>query len=165
MVNRWKDLDKKKKGGTITSSEYAEYMKISEKLDKNSEIIKNMQKDATQLDDFLDSIDNLQNKTAEGFSTARDTINAAGNLSNLDDGLNIFYRAHAYKMAATNSSSLADTLSGINDIQLSVIADKIGHDLEDISNKTNLSINSDTTKEMYLLLMNTLILQNILKTF
>ena len=148
MVNEWKELDKKKKEGTITSSEYAEYTKLSKKLDKNSDIIKQMQKDAVQLDDFLDSIDDLQNKTTEGRNIAGSTINAAANLSNLDDGLNIFYRAHAYKMASTTSSSLADTLSGINDIQLSLVAEKIGHDLENISNEANVSINSDTTKEI-----------------
>ena len=148
MANKWKELDKKKKEGTITSSEYAEYTKLSGKLDKNSEIIKDMQKDAVQLDDFLDSIDNLKNKTIEGINIAGNTIHAAGNLSNLNDGLNIFLRVHAYKMASTNSSSLADTLSGINDFQLSLVAEKIGHDLEDVSNKTNVSINSDTTKEI-----------------
>ena len=148
MVNEWKELDKKKKEGTITSSEYAEYTKLSKKLDKNSDIIKQMQNDAVQLDDFLDSIDDLQNKTTEGRNIAGSTINAAANLSNLDDGLNIFHRAHAYKMASTTSSSLADRLSGINDIQLSLVAEKIGHDLENISNEANVIINSDTTKEI-----------------
>ncbi len=147
MTNEWKKLDKKKKEGSITSQEYKKYMQLSEKLSDNSDIIKEMQKDSLQLDNFLESIDNLHDETIEGLSTANKTINAADNLSDLDDGLNIFYRVHAYRMAASSSAALEDNLSGINDIQLALVADKIAHDLQNIGDEVKNEINSNSTQE------------------
>ena len=111
MTNEWKKLDKKKKEGSITSQEYKKYMQLSEKLSENSDIIKTMQKDSLELDNFLESINNLNNETKEGLNTAQKTIHAADNLSNLDDGLNIFFRAHAYKIAASSSSLFLPTFT------------------------------------------------------
>lgn len=148
MVKEWKKLDKKKKNeGKLDSSENAKYKKLTEKLSKNGQIIQDMQKKTLDLDGFLDSIDNLNTETNEGIITAHKTISSANLLSDLDDRLNIFFRVHAYTIADRSSGMLENTLGNLDDFQLAIVSDKIGHDLEDIGNDTLNMIRDEETQE------------------
>ena len=147
MANEWKALDKKKKEEGLSSSEEATYKKLSKKLEKNGNIIKELDKNSSELDNFLSSIDELNTETLSGLSIAQDTITSANNLAGNDSNINIFYKAHAYRAAATNSSTLEDTLNNIDDAQLAFIGEKIAHDLENLSNETIDDINNGTTQD------------------
>ena len=148
MVNEWKELDKKKNESGLDSAENAKYKQLSEKLDKSGEIIQSMKKSSAHLDNFLESIDSLNEEANEGITTAQKTINSASALTNLDDRLNTFVKVHAYKIADKSSGMLEDTLSNLDDVQLAYVSEKIGHDLEDLGNETFEDIHNDDTQEI-----------------
>ena len=149
MAKEWKELDKKKKDeGKLSAAETAKYKKLSKQLDKSGEIIKNLEANSEMLDGFLESIDALNEETNEGITTAQKAINAASNLSQIDQPLNPLTKIHAYKIADNSSGMLEDILSNIDDTQLALVTEKIGHDLENIGNETIDDISSDDTLEV-----------------
>ena len=149
MAKEWKKLDKKKNDeGGLSEAETDKYKKLSKQLDKSGEIIKNLKVNSEILDGFLESIDILDDATNEGITTAQKAINAASNLSQIDQILNPLTKVHAYKIADRSSGMLEDVLSNIGDTQLALVAEKIGHDLENIGNETIEDISSDDTKQL-----------------
>ncbi len=149
MAKEFKALGRKKKEkGKLEGEEKVKFKQLSEKLSKNNNVIQEIQTNSVELDDFLNSIDNLNNVATEGFQIAQDTINSALNFSNIDEKLNIFTRVHAYRVAATNSTCIEDALNNINDTQLSVVAEKIGQDLQNSANSTYEDIKSSDTQDI-----------------
>ena len=149
MVKEWKILSNKiKETGTLSQSENAKFKELSKKLQKNSQIIQELKKESAELDDFLVSIENLNNKTQKGISTANKAKTAAFNLLNTNDIFNPLMRVHAYKTAFINSSMIADALLNIDDAQLAVVTEKIAQDLENLSNETSAEIKNENTQQI-----------------
>ena len=149
MVKEWKILSNKiKETGTLSQSENAKFKELSKKLQKNSQIIQELKKESAELDDFLVSIENLNNKTQKGISTANKAKTAASNLLNTNDKFNPLMRVHAYKTAFINSSMIADALLNIDDAQLAVVTEKIAQDLENLSNETSAEIKNENTQQI-----------------
>ena len=139
-----KSLEKKNKEGKLTSSERSRYKKLSNMLQKSAEEKNNMLKTNSDLDNFLVSIDKLNTEAKQANIIAQKSIDTAINFSKINKSLNIFNKSHAYKAAATNNSTITDSLSFIDDDQLTYIGEKIARTLEEISNETLDNLNPET---------------------
>ena len=85
MATEWKKLDDKKKNGEkLSLTERLKYNSLSKKLDSsNGTMMKEIQADNSDLDDFLNSLDSLSADIKTNETLAQDTIKSGKDLSNL----------------------------------------------------------------------------------
>lgn len=143
MTTEWKKLDDKKKNGEkLSLTERLKYNSLSKKLDSsNGTMMKEIQADNSDLDDFLNSLDSLSADIKTNETLAQDTIKSGKDLSNLqknyrqeelpaqtsgikDDGmgpsLDELYQAKPQDIADTAIDKGNDLLEYVDEVTLEV---------------------------------------------
>lgn len=150
MTEEWKDLDEKKKNGTLSSNERLHYKILSQHLSgKNGGIVYDMQRDGAELEEFLSSIDSLNTKIDSNLQISEDVIQAGKELSDFSKNYNDTSNLHVPKgLLAQNSGTLSDILSGITGDEVSKIAIEKGTDLETYSNDLLYTLQNNDSSEL-----------------
>lgn len=134
--------DKKKNGEKLSLTERLKYNSLSKKLDSsNGTMMKEIQADNSDLDDFLNSLDSLSADIKTNETLAQDTIKSGKDLSNLqknyrqeelpaqtsgikDDGmgpsLDELYQAKPQDIADTAIDKGNDLLEYVDEVTLEV---------------------------------------------
>lgn len=165
MTTEWKKLDDKKKNGEkLSLTERLKYNSLSKKLDtSNGTMMKEIQADNTDLDDFLNSLDSLSADIKTNETLAQDTIKSGKDLSNLqknyrqeelpaqtsgikDDGmgpsLDELYQAKPQDIADTAIDKGNDLLEYVDEVTLEVESNatvdtaKFAQEYTELSEKT-----------------------------
>lgn len=149
MAKEYRQLSQNKKAkGKLENSEESRLKELSKKLAKNSELIRDMEKDSQDLDSFLESIDNLNSETRNGNQIAKKASQAASNLSNTEEPVCSLLKQHAYKVASGSSSVIGSELVGVDDVQLAYITELISQDLQNETKHTSEEIHSPNIQEV-----------------
>ncbi len=165
MATEWKKLDDKKKSGEkLSLTERLKYNSLSKKLDSsNGTMMKEIQADNSDLDDFLNSLDSLSADIKTNETLAQDTIKSGKDLSNLqknyrqeelpaqtsgikDDGmgpsLDELYQAKPQDIADTAIDKGNDLLEYVDEVTLEVESNetvdtaKFAQEYTELSEKT-----------------------------
>lgn len=165
MTTEWKKLDDKKKNGEkLSLTERLKYNSLSKKLDSsNGTMMKEIQADNSDLDDFLNSLDSLSADIKTNETLAQDTIKSGKDLSNLqknyrqeelpaqtsgikDDGmgpsLDELYQAKPQDIADTAIDKGNDLLEYVDEVTLEVESNatvdtaKFAQEYTELSEKT-----------------------------
>lgn len=165
MTTEWKKLDDKKKNGEkLSLTERLKYNSLSKKLDtSNGTMMKEIQADNSDLDDFLNSLDSLSTDIKTNETLAQDTIKSGKDLSNLqknyrqeelpaqtsgikDDGmgpsLDELYQAKPQDIADTAIDKGNDLLEYVDEVTLEVESNatvdtaKFAQEYTELSEKT-----------------------------
>lgn len=165
MTTEWKKLDDKKKNGEkLSLTERLKYNSLSKKLDSsNGTMMKEIQADNSDLDDFLNSLDSLSADIKTNETLAQDTIKSGKDLSNLqknyrqeelpaqtsgikDDGmgpsLDELYQAKPQDIADTAIDKGNDLLEYVDEVTLDVESNatvdtaKFAQEYTELSEKT-----------------------------
>lgn len=165
MTTEWKKLDDKKKNGEkLSLTERLKYNSLSKKLDSsNGTMMKEIQADNSDLDDFLNSLDSLSADIKTNETLAQDTIKSGKDLSNLqknyrqeelpaqtsgikDDGmgpsLDELYQAKPQDIADTAIDKGNDLLESVDEVTLEVESNatvdtaKFAQEYTELSEKT-----------------------------
>ena len=139
LTNEWKKLDDKKKNGRLSLIERKKYADLSKKLNgADGSLMKEIQIDNSDLDSFLDKLNDLNTEIDNNITIARDTIQTGTDLSNYEKE---YQQAQLPKITsgvqADGTGLLSDTLYGIKGDQIADIAIEKGSDLDELS--TNLA--------------------------
>lgn len=165
MTTEWKKLDDKKKNGEkLSLTERLKYNSLSKKLDtSNGTMMKEIQADNSDLDDFLNSLDSLSADIKTNETLAQDTIKSGKDLSNLqknyrqeelpaqtsgikDDGmgpsLDELYQAKPQDIADTAIDKGNDLLEYVDEVTIEVESNatvdtaKFAQEYTELSEKT-----------------------------
>lgn len=165
ITTEWKKLDDKKKNGEkLSLTERLKYNSLSKKLDtSNGTMMKEIQADNSDLDDFLNSLDSLSADIKTNETLAQDTIKSGKDLSNLqknyrqeelpaqtsgikDDGmgpsLDELYQAKPQDIADTAIDKGNDLLEYVDEVTLEVESNatvdtaKFAQEYTELSEKT-----------------------------
>ena len=165
MTTEWKKLDDKKKNGEkLSLTERLKYNSLSKKLDSsNGTMMKEIQADNSDLDDFLNSLDSLSADIKTNETLAQDTIKSGKDLSNRqknyrqeelpaqtsgikDDGmgpsLDELYQAKPQDIADTAIDKGNDLLEYVDEVTLEVESNatvdtaKFAQEYTELSEKT-----------------------------
>lgn len=165
MTTEWKKLDDKKKNGEkLSLTERLKYNSLSKKLDSsNGTMMKEIQADNSDLDNFLNSLDSLSADIKTNETLAQDTIKSGKDLSNLqknyrqeelpaqtsgikDDGmgpsLDELYQAKPQDIADTAIDKGNDLLEYVDEVTLEVESNatvdtaKFAQEYTELSEKT-----------------------------
>lgn len=165
LTTEWKKLDNKKKNGEkLSLTERLKYNSLSKKLDtSNGTMMKEIQADNSDLDDFLNSLDSLSADIKTNETLAQDTIKSGKDLSNLqknyrqeelpaqtsgikDDGmgpsLDELYQAKPQDIADTAIDKGNDLLEYVDEVTLEVESNatvdtaKFAQEYTELSEKT-----------------------------
>lgn len=153
MAKDWKELDDKKKNGKLNFSEKIKYASLSKKLSgKDNEegtIIKGLETENAVLNDFLTSLDELQDDITENHEIASDVIKSGRDLSEFEKNYTQESLPFVNKGIVNNGMGLdSDELYGATQNNIADIAIETGKDLEVTTNNINTDIKSDKNTEL-----------------
>ena len=133
----------------MTGFEKLRYKALSKQLGDINGIMDEIGSNSNDLKDFLSAIDELQKESIEAQNIALQTIDAAANLSKLDTKFGEIRRGHKVTTPAGDSNGLlSETLAGITDDNITVIAEKVGKDLQDTTNLILKDMSADVKQEL-----------------
>lgn len=149
LTNDWKELDKKKKNNTITTSEQNKYNELSKQLGSNGSASKEFQVENDDLDKLLATMNLLSTDATEDITLAQDTIKAGVDLAELNRNYNSNQATHSTSgIIFSNMGNLDDILFGASGSSTQRIAIDTGRDLEALSNDTLTNLNSGETTDL-----------------
>lgn len=148
MTTEWKKLDDKKKNGEkLSLTERLKYNSLSKKLDSsNGTMMKEIQADNSDLDDFLNSLDSLSADIKTNETLAQDTIKSGKDLSNLQKN----YRQEELpaQTSGIKDDGMGPSLDELYQAKPQDIADTAidkGNDLLEYVDEVTLEVESNTT--------------------
>lgn len=150
LSNELEELDEKNKNGTLTQTEAKRYKELGKILNiKNNAAMDNMLQNSYEIDEFLSSIDDLNNEANKNLTLADDIQKTSDDLSNFDRKTNDTTATHNTKgIVYSNMGPLGDLLFGINTTSIEKVALDIRTELETNSNDTLNTINSLENTEL-----------------
>ena len=148
MTTEWKKLDDKKKNGEkLSLTERLKYNSLSKKLDSsNGTMMKEIQADNSDLDDFLNSLDSLSADIKTNETLAQDTIKSGKDLSNLQKN----YRQEELpaQTSGIKDNGMGPSLDELYQAKPQDIADTAidkGNDLLEYVDEVTLEVESNAT--------------------
>ncbi len=129
-TKEWQKLNEKKKQGHLSFKERIRFKHLSKILDtSNGTLLKEVQADQNNLEDFLESLDGLNAKTDESITLAQETVKAGTDLAEYGKTYN--NETHETTGSVNNGMGLSsETLYDVNTSDLAKIAVDTGKDLE-----------------------------------
>ena len=149
-TEEWKQLDEKKKSGKLTRTEERKYKHLSKQLNgSDGSLMKEIQIDHTDLDSFLETLDDLNVDIADNLTLAQDTIKAGKELGEYEKN---YYSAQLPQattgIVIDGNGKSSDPLYGVKSSEdISELAIEKGTELDVTSNDTLSEIkNSENTE-------------------
>ncbi|MBO5386135.1 hypothetical protein J6A64_07455, partial [bacterium] len=149
-TEEWKQLDEKKKSGKLTRTEERQYKNLSKQLNgSDGSLMKEIQIDHTDLDSFLETLDDLNVDIADNLTLAQDTIKAGKELGEYEKN---YYSAQLPQattgIVIDGNGKSSDPLYGVKSSEdISELAIEKGTELDVTSNDTLSEIkNSENTE-------------------
>ena len=124
MTAEWKRLDDKSKNGTLSSFEQKRYEELSNVLkNSKSSAIKEIQHNYSDLDEFLSSMDNLENSILDNNELIQDTTKAVNDLSKYEKKYYNAQMSHPLaNLSLSGNGLLADSLYGASTFSIQSLA-------------------------------------------
>ena len=142
-----KNLESKEKEGKLDIFEKAKLKKLRKQLSEDSSRIKNLKDTEAKMNDFLDSIESLQEEAQSDIQLADDTVAAAEELAKLKNDVdeNSLTSESAESLTIQNRG-LSNILAGALTTKIPDIADKVATELRDTSQEVMVSLDSEKTE-------------------
>ena len=149
-----KDADELKKleekadsGQKLDIFEKAKLKKLRKQLGEDSSRIKNLQATQDKMDDFLASIDALQDEANADIKLADDTVAAAEELAKLKNDYDSDLLTSANpELLYNQNSGISDLVAGALTAKIPDVADRVATELRDTSQEVIVSIDSDKSQ-------------------
>ena len=142
-----KKLDEKNQKGSLNPIEKARFKKLKKELGEDSSKIQEMKATEKKLNDFLDSIDSLEQEAHKDIELATNTIDAGEDLADVIKSYNIneLVSSKPEELVAENRG-IQNVLAGAQLSELPEISSKIGTELQNTSEDvlSNLSDEQNT---------------------
>lgn len=149
LTKEWKDLDKKSKNGTLSSSEQRRYGELNKMLGNNSSIIQDIQIDSKDLDELLSSMNLLETNSNKNIELANETIKAASDLSGYQSKYNSEQQTiNTSGIVYSDSGLLSDLMFGANGSSIEAVALETAQELVNQSNSTITDLNTSDNTEL-----------------
>ena len=148
-TKEWKELDQKQKQGErLSFKDRIRYNFLSKMLDtSNGTLLKEVQADQNNLDDFLDSLDAMNLKNDENITLGQETVKAGEDLSQYGKTFN--KETHETTGVVNNDMGLtSETLNNIPEDDIAEIAVQTGKDLEAYADTIVTDLNSTESIEL-----------------
>ncbi len=149
LTKEWKELDEKNKSDSLNESEKKRYTELGKQLNgSNGTKMKEVKNTQTELDDFLDSIDGINNQVIQNTQISNDTTNAAKELSKLTRHFANFIMPHDKKESVVDNGLLSNSLQNVKGDEIAITALKTVENLDETTNTINDTISDGANVEL-----------------
>lgn len=146
MNEEWKKLDKKNEEGKLTKFEKIRYKHLSKKIkNSNAQIADEFKSTSSELDEFLNNIDGLNNQVKENNDLSQEIVNTSKNLSKIEKNLSENQRTHSLAGFRAGNGTLAETAFGVDDKDLERVALETVEDIDIIDDTVDKKVSNKKT--------------------
>lgn len=148
LTKEWKQLDEKNKSGSLNDSEKKRYTELGKQLNgSNGTKMKEVKNTQAELEDFIDSIEGINNQVTQNNQISNDTTNAARELSKLTRNFSQFMMPHDKKETVIDNGLLSNVLQNVKGDEIAITALKTVENLDETTNNiTKVFTDSDNVE-------------------
>ncbi len=150
LTNEWKKLDTKKNSGALSELEKKRYADLAKQLNgSDGSLMREIKADNRDLDEFLTTLDGLNNDININIQLAKDTVKSGLDLSNFEKNYFQGQLPHVTTgIRITDEGLLSDTTYGVQGAKMADLAIEKGTELESFSNNITSELNDGQNAEL-----------------